>query len=81
MQSTAYAAFERRRAIAKGAQHGDSRHRRCSEEAGERDHGRQSKPKAVAHLTVGERAARGKAARAVAPRSGHGEWEPAVRSA
>ena len=39
--------------------------------------GRQSKPKAVPHPTVAERAARGKAARAVAPRSGHGEWEPA----
>ena len=42
----------------------------------ERD-GRQPKPKAIPHLTAGERAARGKAARAVAPRSGHGEWEPA----
>ena len=29
------------------------------------------------HPTPAERAARGKAARAVAPRSGHGEWEPA----
>ena len=42
----------------------------------ERD-GRQSKPIAIPHLTPGERAARGKAARAVAPRSGQGEWEPA----
>ena len=42
----------------------------------ERD-GRQPKPMAVAHPTPGERAAKGKAARAVAPRSGHGEWEPA----
>ena len=42
----------------------------------ERD-GRHPKPKAIPHPTVGERAARGKAARAVAPRSGHGEWEPA----
>ncbi len=42
----------------------------------ERD-GRQSKPIAVPHLTPRERAARGKAARAVAPRSGHGDWEPA----
>ena len=33
--------------------------------------------KPVVHLTVAERAARGKAARAIAPRSGHGEWEPA----
>ena len=39
--------------------------------------GRQSKPKAIPHPTVAERVARGKAARAVAPRSGHGEWEPA----
>ena len=38
---------------------------------------RASKPKAVPHPTAAERAARGKAARAVAPRSGHGEWEPA----
>ena len=38
---------------------------------------RQPKPKAIPHLTPEERAARGKAARAVAPRSGHGEWEPA----
>ena len=39
--------------------------------------GRQPKPVAVAHPTPGERAAKGKAARAVAPRSGHGDWEPA----
>ena len=32
---------------------------------------------ATPHLTVAERAARGKAAREVAPRSAHGEWEPA----
>ncbi len=32
---------------------------------------------ALAHPTPEERAARGKAARAVAPRSWHGEWEPA----
>jgi uncharacterized protein (DUF2252 family) len=38
---------------------------------------RGSKPKAVPHPTVAERAATGKAARAVAPRSGQGEWEPA----
>ena len=38
---------------------------------------RHPKPKAVPHPTVEERAARGKAARAVAPRSGHGDWEPA----
>ncbi len=38
---------------------------------------RHPKPKAVPHLTVEERAARGKAARAAAPRSGQGEWEPA----
>ena len=39
--------------------------------------GRQPKPKAVPHLTAEERAARGKAAREAAPRSAHGEWEPA----
>ena len=42
----------------------------------ERD-GREPKPKAIPHPTVAERAARGKAARTVAPRSGQGEWEPA----
>ena len=42
----------------------------------ERD-SREPKPKAIPHPTAEERAARGKAARAVAPRSGHGEWEPA----
>lgn len=38
---------------------------------------RPAKPTVVEHLTPGERAARGKAARAVAPRAGHGEWAPA----
>ena len=38
----------------------------------------QAKPKVVPHPTPAERAARGKAARAVAPRSAHGEWEPAA---
>ena len=42
----------------------------------ERD-SREHKPKAGPHPTPGERAARGKAARAVAARSGHGEWQPA----
>ena len=42
----------------------------------ERD-SREPKPKAIPHPTPGERAASGKAARAVAPRSGQGEWEPA----
>ena len=37
---------------------------------------RSSNPKPIPHPTPGERAAAGKAARAVAPRSGHGEWEP-----
>src|SRR4029450_250833 len=32
----------------------------------------------VAHLTPGERAARGKAARNEVPRSSHGRWEPAA---
>ena len=36
-----------------------------------------STAKAVPHPTVAERVARGKAAREVASRSGHGEWEPA----
>ena len=49
-----------------------------SEAVGTREHDRRaSKPKAVPHPSAEERAARGKAARAVAPRSGHGEWEPA----
>ena len=38
---------------------------------------RRAKPKAVVHLTVSERAARGKAARTLVSRSAHGEWEPA----
>ncbi len=38
---------------------------------------RHPKPKAVPHPAVEERAERGKAARAAAPRSGHGDWEPA----
>ena len=38
---------------------------------------RHPKPIVVTHLTVEERAARGKAARAAAPRAGHGDWEPA----
>ena len=42
----------------------------------ERD-SREPKPKAMPHPTAEERSARGKAARAVAPRSGQGEWEPA----
>ncbi len=37
---------------------------------------RQPKPKVVPHLTAAERAAKGKAARAETPRSGHGDWEP-----
>jgi uncharacterized protein (DUF2252 family) len=36
------------------------------------------RPKAVSLPTVGERAATGKAAREIAPRSDHGEWEPAA---
>ena len=37
---------------------------------------RQPTPKAERHPSVAERAALGKAAREVAPRSAHGEWEP-----
>src|SRR3954447_11214104 len=33
--------------------------------------------KVVTHLSLAERVARGKAARAEIPRSAHGEWEPA----
>jgi uncharacterized protein (DUF2252 family) len=40
---------------------------------------RSSRPKAVAHLTPAERAARGKAARAALPRSAHAAWEPTPR--
>ena len=36
-----------------------------------------ARPRAV-HLTVAERAALGKAAREVAPRAVHGEWQPAA---
>ena len=50
-----------------------------SEAVGTREHERRaSKPKVVPHPTPGERAARGKAAREVAPRSEHREWEPAA---
>jgi len=38
---------------------------------------RTTRPKPVPHLTPEERAARGKAARALSPRSAHGEWESA----
>jgi uncharacterized protein (DUF2252 family) len=40
--------------------------------------GRAGSPKAVPHFTPGERAARGKAARADVPRSVHAEWQPAA---
>ena len=39
---------------------------------------RQARPKAIPHPTPDERAATGKAARAIAPRAAHGEWEPAA---
>ena len=42
-----------------------------------RANGRPRGSGAVSHLTPGERAARGKAARAEVPRSAHGQWEPA----
>jgi uncharacterized protein (DUF2252 family) len=38
---------------------------------------RASKPQALPHLTPAERVAHGKAARADAPRAGHGEWQSA----
>ena len=40
--------------------------------------GRRARPGALAHLSVDDRTARGKAARAAAPRTSHGEWEPAA---
>lgn len=44
-----------------------------------RRNGSRSTPEGkIAHLTPGERAARGKAARSEAPRSSHGLWEPAT---
>jgi uncharacterized protein (DUF2252 family) len=56
---------------------GDSRaETKSAPRAGKRER-RGLKPKAVPHPTVAERAATGKAARAIAPRSGQGEWEPA----
>ena len=39
---------------------------------------RQARPKAIPHPTPAERAAMGKAARAFAPRTAHGEWAPAA---
>src|SRR5262245_13191624 len=42
----------------------------------EPDDRRLPKPKAVPHLTPGERADKGKAVRAQVPRSWHGAWEP-----
>ncbi|MDA0161387.1 DUF2252 domain-containing protein [Solirubrobacter ginsenosidimutans] len=39
---------------------------------------RRSKPKAVVHLTVAERAEKGKAARLAAPRAELGDWQPAA---
>ncbi len=39
---------------------------------------RRTKPKTVPHPTAAEREATGKAARDIAPRSGHGEWQPAA---
>ena len=42
-----------------------------------RRNGRRSMPKAIPHPTPAERAERGKAARATAPRSEQGEYQPA----
>jgi uncharacterized protein (DUF2252 family) len=39
---------------------------------------RRARPEAIAHPTPAERAATGKAARAIAPRTAHGEWAPAA---
>jgi uncharacterized protein (DUF2252 family) len=56
---------------------GDSRAETKSAPRAGKSERRGLKPKAVLHPTVAERAATGKAARAIAPRSGQGEWEPA----
>ena len=42
---------------------------------------RRARPKVIAHPTPAERAAMGKAAREVAPRTAHGEWAPAAERA
>ena len=39
---------------------------------------RRARPQAIPHPTPAERAAMGKAARAIAPRTAHGEWTPAA---
>ena len=49
---------------------------RSEDEAAAGVTGRKQPPRAVEHFTVGERAARGKAARAEIPRSTHAAWEP-----
>ena len=54
---------------------------RASAAAASKRNGRRSTPKAIPHPTPAERAERGKAARATAPRSEHGEYAPAGRSA
>ena len=52
-----------------------------SEERARHPTGVGPKPKAVVHLTVAERAEKGKAARLAAPRAEHGEWAAGGRSA
>ena len=51
------------------------------EAAGRKPARRRARPKVIAHPTPAERAAMGKAAREVAPRTGHGEWAPAAERA
>jgi len=45
---------------------------------GEESSAKPKGPQRVEHFSVGERAARGKAARAEVPRASHGDWEPAL---
>ena len=51
------------------------------EAAGRKPARRRARPKVIAHPTPAERAAMGKAAREVAPRTAHGEWAPAAERA
>ena len=51
------------------------------EAAGRKRARRRARPKVIAHPTPAERAAMGKAAREVAPRTAHGEWAPAAERA
>ena len=56
----------------------DEHNEHASVAARERADRRPPRPRVAAHLTGRERAASGKAARTVVPRSAHGVWEPAA---